>query len=398
MKYVLPMTSSFAGDLSRLTFFSLCLITFLGSLSLSTLVLLSVLLNVEGHSAESIGIILSSPLAPTLIALFSAGGILKKISCIQLMTIGQGLVVLGFIGMEFNISSVLTATVLRSLIGFGAGLYFSASMIYARTLLTGKKTIYLFGIFASMMPLPNAFGPIIAEWYFQGYGLKYFFLYMALPALLAFIGLIALLRLGGAPVKTASINVKSYFQVLGSKKFQCLTFGIFAIGLLWGFVIAYISLYFSRHHLAVGLFFFPMSITLFCSRFGLLGILNNFSNNYLVACSFGLMAFAFILILNIHSPFSLIFSGLIFGLGYSLGFPILGVWVSDIFESDRRPIAMSLFNASFYSGIFGIPFLLGLLSIEPSSNYSFILLIILAVCMTLFFIFTSCHIRQEKRV
>jgi MFS family permease len=161
--------------------------------------------------------------------------------------------------------------------------------------------------------------------------------------------------------------------------------GIFSIGVLWGFVTGYMALYLSQHNFSVGLFFLPMSLALFGSRFGLLGILSGFSRPVLVACSFVLMACAFALVLNLHSPIPIILAGICFGFGYSLGFPILSVWVSDSFDIDQRPIALSAFNASFYCGIFGVPSLVGYLALPPNSSYPLFLLMALSIGMGVFF-------------
>ncbi|APC06160.1 hypothetical protein AOC10_06295 [Polynucleobacter asymbioticus] len=352
------------------------------------MIFLSALLNEEGYSQQAIGSVLSAPLIPTLIALFSAGALLQRMSCIRLMIISQALMILGFIGLEYALSSSFLSTIFRGLIGFGSGFYFSASMIYVRSLLSGPKIIYFFGIYASMFPLPNAFGPIVAQWYFKNHGSDGFFLYMALPGLLALLTLIALsiiFKGFDRSSKTPAIGLHSYYQILCAKRFHALGLGIFSIGVLWGFVTGYMALYLSQHNFSVGLFFLPMSVALFGSRFGLLGILSGFSRPVLVACSFVLMACAFALVLNLHSPIPIILAGICFGVGYSLGFPILSVWVSDSFDIDQRPIALSAFNASFYCGIFGVPSLIGLLALPPNSSYPLFLLMALAIGMGIFF-------------
>ena len=391
------MTNAFTNHISRQLFSLICLVTFFSSLSLSTLIFLSALLNEQGFSQQAIGSVLSAPLIPALIALFSAGAFLQRISCIQLMIISQALMVLGFIGTEYTLSSTLATLIFRGLIGFGAGLYFSASTIYVRGLLSGPKTVYFFGIYASMFPLPNAFGPIIAQWYFQNHGASGFFLYMALPGLLALLALIALhlsRKRVAPPTQATTVHWQSYFQVLCARKFHALAFGIFSIGLLWGFVTGYMALYLTQHYLLVGLFFLPMSIALFGSRFGLLRLLGGFSRHTLVACSFGFMACAFTLVLSSNNPISIIAAGICFGIGYSLGFPILSIWVSDIFDIDQRPIALSIFNASFYCGIFGIPGLIGFLDLSLDSFYPLLFLIVLAIGMATFF---SIAFRSQRQ-
>ena len=394
------MTSAFANNSSRRLFSLLCLVTFFGSLSLSTLIFLSTLLNGQGYSQHTIGSVLSAPLIPTLIALFSAGAILQRISCIRLMIISQALMILGFVGIEYALSSGLLTTIFRGLIGFGSGFYFSASMIYARSLLSGPKTIYFFGIYASMFPLPNAFGPIASQWYFQNHGSDGFFLYMALPGLLALLGLIFLsifFKEFDRSTKTATVHLRSYYQILCAKQFHALGLGIFSIGVMWGFVTGYIALYLSQHNFSVGLFFLPMSIALFGSRFGLLGLLSRFSRPILITSSFGLMACAFAFVLSPNSPISIIVAGVCFGVGYSLGFPILSVWASDSFDIDQRPIALSAFNASFYCGIFGVPGLIGFLAFPPNSSYPLFLLMALAIGMGVFFSIAFGNQMQRRK-
>jgi MFS family permease len=181
---------------------------------------------------------------------------------------------------------------------------------------------------------------------------------MALPGLLALLTLIALsiiFKELDCPSKTVATRLHSYYQILCAKKFHALGLGIFSIGVLWGFVTGYMALYLSQHNFSVGLFFLPMSLSLFA------------------------------LVLSLHGPLLIILAGICFGVGYSLGFPILSVWVSDSFDIDQRPIALSAFNASFYCGIFGVPSLIGYLALPPNSSYPLFLLMALAIGMGVFF-------------
>ena len=379
------MIRSFLNNLDRRMFSFLCFVTFLGSLTTSTLTFLSTILADAGYSQRETGAILAAPLVPVLLALLSAGAVLRKISCIELMIVGQGFVVAGFIGLEYGFRSFFIAAIFRGLIGLGVGFYFSASMIYVRSLLVGPKTIYLFGIFASMMPLPNAIGPSIAEWYFRHNGIEHFFLCMAIPASLAFSCLVLALKKESIGIRPAFVAPLSYLKILRTREFCILGLGIFSIGLMWGFVIAYMSLYLSQSHVSVGLFFVPMSLILFGSRFGFLSRISHLPKNLLTSISFSLMALAFALILALQTSTSSVIAGFFFGLGYSLGFPVLGVWVSDAFDVENRPIAMSLFNVFFHGGIFMVPLMVGLLENHFGLNYSLVLLIAIAMGMGLYF-------------
>ena len=95
--------------------------------------------------------------------------------------------------------------------------------------------------------------------------------------------------------------------------------------------------------------------------------------------AFSLIALAFALMLFVPTPLVSAVAGFIFGFGYSLGFPVLSVWLSDVFDIESRPIAMSLFNAYFHCGIFGIPLIVGMFESQLLLKYSLTLLIAVAM-------------------
>jgi len=62
----------------------------------------------------------------------------------------------------------------------------------------------------------------------------------------------------------------SYRQTLKSQRLLLPALGILAVGLIWGFAVAYVALYLVDRNIPVGAFFLPLSFALFGSRFDLL--------------------------------------------------------------------------------------------------------------------------------
>jgi len=364
------MTSHpFTNDAARRHYILACAAVFLLFTTTSTLTLLSVVLSNLRYGQADIGQILASPIGPVLVSLLVAGRVVQRIGAPSTMLLGAGLTVAGFVAFEVGIASLTGSIICRSIIGLGFGLLFSASTIFVRNLLTGPSTTYFFGIFSALVPLPNAFAPSLGEWYLRHFGTDHFFLWLAIPAI---IGAFVLIYLLGQQrrVRTATTapTCISYGQALKSREFLLPALGILAVGLIWGFAIAYAALYLVERNIPVGAFFLPLSLALFGSRFGLLAWLQRLERSRLVALAFAGMSLAYGLLLVGEDTTVCTLAGLVFGLGYSLAFPTLSVWASDTFAIEARPIVMSLFNAFFHAGMFALPLVFVLFSgISPFS-------------------------------
>ncbi|MYN14485.1 MFS transporter [Pusillimonas sp. TS35] len=383
------MVSPFASHKIGKQYVVLCVATFLCFLTSSTLTLLSVILHMRSFSASQIGIVLSSPGVPLLASLLVSGVLSRKFGPLRVMLAGQAITIVSFVLMEWGLAYYESAILLRASIGVGFGLYFTASMIYARQLLNDSTNLlYYFGIFTSMIPLPNALGPFVADVYLDAFGSGGFFAIMSIPCLLGIALLIWLINTEApyTPADTGVVSAGSYKRVLVSPTFLVPGAAIFLVGIMWGFAVAYMALYLKQFDIAVGLFFSPLTLLLFLSRFGLIRYLQHLSTALLSFISFGLLGVSYLLIVLSIDDTTVVLSGLTFGLGYSLAFPLFSVWSTRGVEESDRPAAIALFNAFFHGGMFMTPLLVAVTTELDLGSHVLALFIVAVFASIVFFI------------
>jgi hypothetical protein len=173
---------------------------------------------------------------------------------------------------------------------------------------------------------------------------------------------------------------------------------IFIVGMTWGFVISFMALFLHQRHVDTALFFSSCTSALIASRFLLLGSLTRVPKDVTVAAGLFLMATSYVVIVEQVSPgFTTIAAGVIFGIGYSLAFPILSVWISDQFPADSRAKPIALFSALFHAGIFSLPVLVGAMSQTLSLDRILLCLAILAGAWALWLVLHFCLHRWWER-
>lgn len=233
------MSESFASVVQRSTFVLLCVSTFLLFTTGSTLAVLSLVLEKSGHSPRAIGIVLASPMVLVILAILMTGKILRLLDPLWVAWAGQLVMLLSFAGFEWCISSIVGASICRAVFGLGFGVYLAASTFVARDMLTGPRTIYLFGLFSSMITLPNVIGPALAECVLDHVGLKGYFLWLSVPALLAVL-ILSRLCLTSRIARSAVVPPPvSYFSFFSSGAFRQASVTNLIVGACWGMAFGY---------------------------------------------------------------------------------------------------------------------------------------------------------------
>ena len=362
------VTSVYTSPRARRDFWLFCVATFLGCLTSSTIAYLSVILSSLGVPQAQIGMILSSPLVPVTFAILLSGPLISRFSALGVMLCGQLISLLAFLSLQWDVANPVWAGAGRVLLGLGFGMFFPAALVYAKSKLQGPKTAYLFGIAASMVPLPNIVGPPLAEAYFLAFGIKLFFVVFALPLMAS---ILMLMTLGDEPASNranASRDLE-YWRLLTMRSIGVPLYSVLVVGLAWGFVVSFMSLLLHRRGLNTVYFFSTCTATLFFSRFVILGLLVRTPKEAVVALGLALMAASFFVIgtSGIH-PIVVVAAGVAFGLGYSVAFPVLSVWVSDQFRAEQRGKPVALLSALFQFGIYAVPYIVassaGILSLD----------------------------------
>lgn len=339
-------------------FWLLALAVFLCGLPRSMLAMLSVILAELGTSTEQIGLILASPIVPTLGCLLISGMLLEKYRAKSLILLGSAFMLVGFLSLEFSVHSNLGVALSLSCFGMGFGLFMSPAVIYSKNCLSAHRLVYLFGIFALMFPLPNAFGPFLAEIYLQHFGLSWFFVVNTLPLFVALLILFLLKNdLSGGEAE-GSVN---YWRLLVSPNLRLPFYGIFVVGLMFGIVPSFMALILTQNGVPVSYFFTTFTLAMLLSRFVIMRYVQQIPREFILMGGLGLMLFGHITI-TLGAPAWLVLGvSLLYGIGHSAAYPTLSVWCSSEFLPQNRGKPIALFNTVFSSGIYLTPLMGGVM-------------------------------------
>jgi len=342
-------------------FYVFCAVTFLSFLTTSTLTYLSVMLASVGMAPTDIGAVLGSPLVPVVAGVLFAGKFAHRYGALRVAIAGQVLTLVSFLGMGVVLADPLGATIARFLLGLGFGLVFPAALIYARGLLSGPNTVYWFGIFTSMVPLPNFIGPPLAEWYFTHYGSRWFFPVFALPLLASLVMMRFVKR--DIPAPHTGTAGPGYLRLLTMKSLWLPHAAIIMVGLMWGFMLSFMALLLKSDAIPVAFFFTSATLAMLLSRFTLMRWLGRMPARWVVTGGLVSMSAGYLALSSLALHASIVAAaGVVFGIGYSTAFPVLSLWVADQFPLDARGQPMALFTAMFQAAIFSVPYLVASMS------------------------------------
>lgn len=352
----------FSDKRAKTAFWIFSILTFLGFLSTSTLVVLGVILREAGLNNAEIGMVLAAPTIPAICAILFSGVLLMHWRPIALATAGQLLTLLGFASFEVTSIDSNLAAGSRFVVGIGYGIFLTAALVYIRNLLVGSAASYYLGVYSSMIPLPNIVGPAIAERYLESIGRQHFFLWMSIPLVVSVFLLFVMSSGRSALPHPARSDAIAYVLLLTDKRSLLPNGCILLVGVLWGFVLSLLSLLFRERDMSIGLFMTTCTGSLLIGRFWLAKYYPRFPRELVSGSGLGAMAVSFLLLAFMEgSSAAVTISGVIFGLGYSAAFPIIGVWISDLYSESNRAKALALFNSIYHFGIYVIPLGVGLL-------------------------------------
>jgi len=344
---------SFLNPRARFEFWLFAAATFALYTTNSLLALLSLVLKKQGLSADLIGIVLAAPAPTILITMLLAGPIISRFGTLQVARAGALIMLMSYLSFELSIDSFFGAMASRVCHGIGYALFMPAAMLYADSHLTGQQKVYYFGIYASMFPLPNAVGPPLAELYLRHFGVEYLFLVTALPSLL---GAILVFTLAPA-MKTVltRTSLVDYVHLLRQRSLWTPYAGIFFVGAFYGFAVSFMALLLDARHIPVSYFFVTFTVCLFSSRFLLLRYAQRFSKPLVLSTGLAFLSGSYLLLALTPAPAATVAAGVLFGLGYSVAYPTLSVWVTQQFSPDQQGMPLTLYNAVFTLGIFMLP-------------------------------------------
>jgi MFS family permease len=344
------VASGFIDQRARREYVILCLATFLIFFTNAHAALLAVVFQSHGMPLSDVGIILSSYGVPVVIFTLLTGAVAGRIGPLLTLKIGVGFMALAFLSLQWTASWFLSALGSRVVQGVGYGLLFAPLMTYAQSRLSSHRFVYLLGVFSSMAPLAQAFGPPWADFIFFSFGDRYLFVIGVIPAIIG-LGLLFLLRSETTAPATSLFNFK--ISALKDKGIGLLA--IFVSGSIFGFLSSFMAGALHEKGLAIGWFFVASTAAMFTTRFLGLNHFGRFDLRVIVACGLALMGVGFAVVAWGSLAVHVAAGGLVFGAGYSVVYPVLTAWISEGLPSNERSGPQALFNAAFNAGLLLMP-------------------------------------------
>ncbi len=330
--------------------------TFLVFLSHSTITFLAVILRDLGVGEMSIGVIISAPLVPILAGMFLSGYLMERFGPLRVVRAGFVMIFIAHLSLEITVASFRGVYFSRAFHGFGYGIFMPASMTYVKGKLLPERMVHPFGIYASMILMPNIVGPWLMENLYASMGLRGLFLITALPSLL---GNLLAQRPGAGKIPETGDEHTGYGDLLRMGSIRPLILAIFTVGLVYGIVPTIMSLYLKLNAIAMVYYFTPFTAALFTGRFLVIRLLERFPRKALVTSGFLLMGMSHLCLISLRTPSAAALAGVVLGLGYSLQYPSLSVWISARFDPTDRGKPVALLNMLFHTGIFITPLIGG---------------------------------------
>lgn len=343
-------SGGFIDRRARREYAILCLATFLIFFTNAHAALLAVVFQSHGMPLANIGIILSSYGVPVVLFTLLTGAVAGRIGALMTLKIGVALMALAFASLQFTVASFGPALASRVVQGIGYGFLFAPLMTYAQSRLSQQRFVYLLGVFSSMAPLAQAFGPPWADYVVSAFGDQYLFLIGVIPASIGF-GLLFCLRSEATMPATSLFNFRT--ATLRGKAIGILA--VFVAGSMFGFLASFMAGTLHEKGLAIGWFFVASTAAMFTTRFLGLNHFGRFDRRIIVALGLSLMGVGFATVAGSNTAFWVALGGIVFGAGYSVVYPVLSAWVSEGLAAAERSGPQAIFNASFNAGLLLMP-------------------------------------------
>jgi MFS family permease len=336
----------FIDGVARFEYARLAIAIFLTALTNQQAVMLAVVWEEAGFAHRDIGLLIAIYGIPLVLMSLFSGLVANRIGLLPTVRIGAVLTCLGLASLAVTYDSFFGSLVSRLVQGIGFALFHAPVMTYGTTRLTQERFIQLFGLLSAMAPLPYAFGPILAEYIYHGYGARIFLLLGSLPGLLA-LPLLWTVR----PGEKATPEVGGLTGLLTSRRIFLPMLAAVVYGSMFGFISAYMAPLMLERGMTVGAFFTSFTLSIFGARFGLLALVENVDRRLVVAGGALVLAAGLLLAAFAHNATFAVAAGFVFGLGHSVGFPVISAWICDGTPPEKRAIPLALFNATFFAAI-----------------------------------------------
>jgi MFS family permease len=347
----LARAAGYADARAKSEYWRLCVACLLVSLMNANSVLLSVVFARSGYDLNHIGLLLSCFALPVVVMTMMSGPIMARIGALRTARLALLLLIAGFVSLYWTRGDFLASFGSRLVQGTGQGLFLASVATYAQSRLSPTRFLYRFGVFASMIPLAQAIAPPIGGYVLNTWGADPLFLASAVPAL---IGVATTFGLRPLP-SAGKTRERSFFAGMRRDKWIPVAI-VFVNGSLWGFTQSYLSAAMEAKAIPLAAFFTFSTSAMFTSRFTAMSRLEAVDARVLVSSGLALMSTGFVLVAMAIQSWPVAIGGIVFGMGYSMVYPVLSAWISQGLEPSARSGPQAILTTSFNLGIFGTPY------------------------------------------
>lgn len=278
-----------------------------------------------------------------------AGGFVDRVGRRPLMLAGPALFALSAIGLMLT-RSVALVLLLRLVQGAASAGTYTAAVAMTADVAPPERRAGFLALFSTFFYVGFSAGPYVAEWLIgatDGFTAVWWAVAgFTVAGALAAAGLRETLPDGAADAPRVPALQRLFHPAARGPGIV-----FFCIGIGWTSVAAFLSLYAREIGLASSdVLFLALSVTVLATRFGVGGLADRYGRLRValpstVAIVVGLAGVAFV-----RSPLPAIVFLVIFGMGYSGGFPALLAMVADRAPDAERGTAMGSFNVYFDVG------------------------------------------------
>jgi MFS family permease len=367
--------SPFIDRQARTRYLAVTAATFLTFTTGACLSYLSKVLATVGFDPAETGLLVAAGSIPVVVCSLLAGRLLLSLRPRSVVALGIAMLTLGYASLGWTSAAGGVGPAFASLavmIG-GVGLFMPAAFLMVRSCLVPERLMQFVGIYGAMQLMPSIFGPMWAQRVFEQHGLRDYFLITALPAVaglcVLFIGRDGL----AAPVATpagstagstasSAAGGESYGRLLAQPKVALPCLGGIVSGGVFGAVNIFVVLLLSAAQTPIHHFFVPFVLAYLVTRFFLLGWFNRLDKATVVGCGVGLMALGVSVLWAWGAgPTNALAAALLFGVGFSITYPVSVVWISELFPPESRAKPVALFNSLYTFGMYASPLAAGAL-------------------------------------
>ncbi len=342
--------ASVAVQATKVTFALVCLST-LGNFVAQGLLYpsLPLYLTRELGTSKAVAGLVVSLLALTSIAVRPwAGGFIDRIGRRPLLIAGPILGAVSALGL-LTLNSVGAVMVMRLIQGAGSAMTYSSAVAAVADVAPPEKRAGYLALFSTFFYVGFALGPFIAELLIQSSGFSS--VWWAVGGFTAFGAVVATFVRETRPFTlTAPPKVPMMHRLFHpSARLPGMVF--FFIGIGWTAVASFLSLYARDIGLSNSdVLFLALSVSVLATRFLSGGLADRFGRLAVAAPSIVLVVAGLAGLALFRSPVAAVISLVIFGVGYSGGFPALLTMVVDRAPDRERGVAMASFNVYFDIG------------------------------------------------